>query len=447
MHSKSSSPIVALITLLTGIVFYTHTLTWQSVSSTSHPNNNMPSTANTSRNLPATVTNTTTTTTTTIAYVVTITGCGSLETDIPFPIAEGAAVLQHSIHRQHRDSAYNYQMYALYHPEAYECAQTLRPLGYHLLERSVLINVDDIKGEFLRTHISKNGCCGEKELLKLEAYTLTEHPLVVLLDLDTLLLQPLDVLFDILLHKNKNDFSLLSREQLQHLFMTNDQTEDSLNALLNNHNLQVMHTLDYAMVQPSRKIKPFQGGFVILKPDKTVYEEFREIVRVGDFRDKGGWGGQTGKFWGGQTFQGIMPYYYHILHPGQSIALNWCTFNNMGSPSRNQGIVNDQPEGKCYTGEAECEDCRARDISTVALVHYTVCQKPWICMRHAADALANRLCRQFHHAWFRERSWTEQSWGRSGNGTGTFDADHFYGYCTSSGKKGYQLIGEPYGNR
>jgi hypothetical protein len=379
----------------------------------------------------------------TVAYVVTITGCGTpMRDEEPFPIAEGAAVLQHSIHRQ-SSAYYNYQMYALYHPDAFTCAQTLEPLGYQLLERNVLVSVEDIQGEFLRTHIAKNGCCGEKELLKLEAYTLVQHDLVVLLDLDTLLLQPLDLLFDILLQRTDVSFST---EQLKHLFMVHDEQEEELTRkLLKSGNLQVMHTLDYAMVPPSRKIKPFQGGFVILKPNRAVYDKFVQIVQEGDFRDRGGWGGQTGKFWGGQTFQGIMPYYYHILHPVQSIALNWCTFNNMGSPSRNDGIVNDQPRGACYTGADECEDCRARDISSVALVHYTVCQKPWLCMRHAADALENRLCRQFHHAWFRERSLMEQSWGRSGRGTGSFDEDHFYGYCTAFGKKGYQLIKEPYG--
>ena len=36
----------------------------------------------------------------------------------------------------------------------------------------------------------------EKELVKLEAYTLTQHPVVVHLDLDVVVLKPMDVLFD-----------------------------------------------------------------------------------------------------------------------------------------------------------------------------------------------------------------------------------------------------------
>jgi hypothetical protein len=130
----------------------------------------------------------------TIAYAVSVTGCGS------DPITEGAAVLKHSIHLSSmhgdRGGRYGYKMYAIYHPDATECAAPLADLGYEMLERNTPIAVKDIEGEFLRSKIESNGCCGEKELIKLEAYTLTDHPVVVHLDLDVLVLRPLDDLFD-----------------------------------------------------------------------------------------------------------------------------------------------------------------------------------------------------------------------------------------------------------
>ena len=129
-----------------------------------------------------------------IGFAVTITGCGS------DPITEGAAVLKHSIHlasiHGNLGGRYDYVMYAIYHPEAIKCAKTLESLGYTLVERETPVAVKDIKGDFLRSRIEKNGCCGEKELVKLEAYTLTQHPVIVHLDLDTLVLKPLDDLFD-----------------------------------------------------------------------------------------------------------------------------------------------------------------------------------------------------------------------------------------------------------
>lgn len=55
---------------------------------------------------------------------------------------------------------------------------------------------------FIRHSFNKkesNGCCGAKELIKLEAYTLTDHPVVVQLDLDVIVLKPMDPLFDSML--------------------------------------------------------------------------------------------------------------------------------------------------------------------------------------------------------------------------------------------------------
>jgi hypothetical protein len=130
----------------------------------------------------------------TIGYAVTITGCGS------DPITEGAAVLKHAVHlvssQGNKGGRYNYQMYAIYHPDAEVCALPLQDLGYTLLKRDTPVAVKDIQGKYLRENIEKGGCCGEKELVKLEAYTLIQHPIVVHLDLDVLILKPMDALFD-----------------------------------------------------------------------------------------------------------------------------------------------------------------------------------------------------------------------------------------------------------
>jgi hypothetical protein len=130
----------------------------------------------------------------TIAYAVTITGCGS------DPVSEGAAVLKHAIHlvssQGNKGGRYNYKMYAIYHPDGEACALPLQDLGYTLLKRDTPVAVKDIQGDYLREKIEKNGCCGEKELVKLEAYTLIQHPIVVHLDLDVLIMKPMDALFD-----------------------------------------------------------------------------------------------------------------------------------------------------------------------------------------------------------------------------------------------------------
>lgn len=88
----------------------------------------------------------------TIGYAVSVTGCGS------DPLSEGAAVLKHSVHQaSEAGGRYNYQMYAIVHPEGMSCGSQLGELGYKVLKRETPVAVKDIQGEFLRSRIEKNG--------------------------------------------------------------------------------------------------------------------------------------------------------------------------------------------------------------------------------------------------------------------------------------------------
>jgi hypothetical protein len=95
------------------------------------------------------------------------------------------------------------------------------------------------------------------------------------------------------------------------------------------------------MVPVKKKYKPVQGGLLVLRPNVQVYNEFKSIIKKGDFREKGGWGGIVGPFYGSMTFQGIVPYYYDILHPGEAIELNRCVVNQMCDNPRDEKTVND----------------------------------------------------------------------------------------------------------
>ena len=393
-----------------------------------------------------------------VAYVTTITSCDvSLKNTIPFQITEAAAVLAFSIAKVHATTKNRYHptLYAVHHPDAIACAAPLEALGYTLLARDTPVRVEDIQGDILRERIQKNGCCGERELIKLEAWTLVQYPVVVLLDLDVLIRKPLDGLFDFLLDSSK----VPPKDDL----LWRGEKETVIPETIN-----LLYTVDYAMVSASRQVKPTQGGFVVLRPSMEIYQEFVGIVTEGDFRDRGGWHGKTGKFWGAMTFQvrcgwvtwrverhdldlltlcfsslllhqGLMPLYFQILHPNTSVELNWCVWDNMCSPSREDG------KGKCLTQQEDCEDCRNRPIDEVKLLHFTVCQKPWTCNLWPNNNIRSNLCRAFHHAWFLERAELERSWGRSGRGSGTWNEDHFLGYCNSFGSRGYIPMEQPLG--
>jgi len=81
------------------------------------------------------------------------------------------------------------EMVAIVHPSAMASRDDLVKAGYKVVERDVPIDVAKIENEFMRTAIVKDGCCGEKELLKLHAFALTDYYRVFLLDIDVLFLQ------------------------------------------------------------------------------------------------------------------------------------------------------------------------------------------------------------------------------------------------------------------
>jgi hypothetical protein len=199
------------------------------------------------------------------------------------------------------------------------------------------------------------------------------------------------------------------------------------------------------MVGPNRKYKPVQGGFLVLRPDMDAYDEYVKVIKKGIEKEGDGWGGLVGPFYGYMTFQGLIPYYYDVLHPNEAVELNRCVYNQMADNPKDKRTIKDIPQGRCRTNQKECEDCRNRPLEEVVSAHFTLCQKPWLCLPQKTDIIQQRLCRKLHHEWFQIRSDLEESWGRSAIGNGSYEQDHFFGYCKSHGKPGYLPIEKPYG--
>lgn len=206
--------------------------------------------------------------------------------------------------------------------------------------------------------------------------------------------------------------------------------------------IHVLYTSDYAMVPPDEDVKPAQGGFLVLRPNHTIYNDIVAIVREGDFNEGTGWGNQTGIFWGCKTFQGLIPYYFIFKNPGHAVELNWCIHNNMASSPVEDFVRPGASKAKCFTNQESCENCQKRPIEDIYSAHFTVCQKPWMCIPHLKKSGSSPLCRQLNHAWYQVRSELEKSWGRSGTGKGMAweDGSHFYGYCHEHWEDGYEPI-------
>ena len=376
-----------------------------------------------------------------VAYAVSITGCGD------DPLLDGAAVLKRSIelasyHGQTGNNRRRYgsKMYAIVHPSAESCGRELESVGYEVLVRDTFVRVEDIEGDFLREKIETNGCCGEKELIKLEAFTMTDHPIVVHMDLDTIVLKPFDDVFDLMLghapDRPEQPQSDVTRPKGHGVAVM-------WNELAIPDRIDAFFTRDYNMAHPSMRYKPVQGGLLVLRPSLDTYEEFRRIIQKGDFREGRGWGGKVGPFYGSMTFQGIVPYYYDVLHPESAVELNRCIYNQMCDNPRDEPTIDDVVHGKCKTGEADCEDCRSLPLEEVHTAHFTLCQKPWNCVPNDGDRIQERLCRKLHHEWFRVRSDLEASWGRTAIGSGSYQSDHFFGFCDSGFSTNYQRIVPP----
>ena len=429
----------------------------------------------------------------TIGYAITVSGCPKAGSrgDFGAGITDGAAVLLHSIHMNsirnaESGSKYDYKMYALVHPEAEHCARpTLEPLGYKILVRDVPVSLSEIEGKYLREKVSSNGCCGEKEFVKLHAYNLVEHPVVVHLDLDTLVLKHMDSLFDVMIDGPPTDGS---NGGVDVVFGDPILADNSINQI------DAFFTRDYNMAHKGMKHVGVQGGFLVLRPSLSVFAEFSSIIKHGDFRSNGGWGGLGfGPFYGSMTFQGIIPYFYDHFHPGTAVELNHCIYNNMADNPRDRPTINDKVSGSCRDGynrpdkNDECEDCRSRNFEEVSLsflsalefclpqsdpcyadcytnstitmkvvtTHFTLCQKPWECHPQDGDRIQERLCRKFHNAWFKVREDLETTiWNRKQIDVsnqeelerergGKFQPEQFRGYCKGSGKNGYIAMTVP----
>lgn len=218
--------------------------------------------------------------------------------------------------------------------------------------------------------------------------------------------------------------------------------------------LWLLYTTDYAMVGPEIKIKPSQGGFSVLKPNRTIYEEIAGIVKKGNFSGAYGWHPDSDFFYGVTTFQGLLPYYFQSVRPGHAVELNWCRHNAMAIQPRVKRADRETnvTSHVCYTNQPECEDCRAKRLTDVYSVHFTSCQKPWICEPHNPIApMADgeyRLCDEMHQAWFQIRSEMELSWGRSSSGHGNETREpyqsQFLGHCRGYGGGAYDPIRQPY---
>lgn len=317
------------------------------------------------------------------------------------------------------------------HPDTSTCLEPFRKLGYEVHIKDVPVDVTKIRGDFLREKVVKTGCCGDKEFIKLYAYTLVEYPIVVHLDLDSLVVQNMDELFDGMMTEK-----LDQKQHLEHIPVQQ-------NGQVIPHDIQAFFTRDYNMVNVGHKHPGIQGGFIIVKPNLDYFEEYKRIIQEGNYKKGSGWFGEGyGGYYGAQQIQGLCSLFFDRLHPGTAVELNRCIYNSM----------NDNPYGSkrnapdvhlCRDGRETCEDCREAKFSSIKSIHFTLCQKPWVCPLTLVRK--GGLCEEFHRKWFQIRQDWENSHGitsktEQSQMQSKVQNDVFLGFCKGGGERNYIKI-------
>ncbi len=372
-------------------------------------------------------------------------------------------------------------MVAFLHPSCQVHAALLQQLGYETQIRAPPITKEDLPLGYYRDHVQFENCCGSDEFIKLYAYTLTDYPIVVHWDMDVLVLQPLDHLFDAMLFPKESMRGQQARRelQLQHPHLP---LPDVIDAFF---------TRDITSAQPWEIHQGVQGGFLVARSNLHDFDLYLQFIKQANFTE--GRRGQVGSGWGGlgysgwqgaMAYQGVVAYFYdQIKQPRSAVELNACRWNQVVAdvvwrgPQRMDlnGTCREYPKSTIPTTtttttsttslalllqNTNCEDCRTTPIDLVKTVHYTACKKPWECVvpypRKAKDArqqyrlhhLTNvTTCGLLFRKWFEARRQVEdllleRSTINSKNEphyqaptrNGKYHPEWFLGYCHGPGQ-------------
>ena len=207
-----------------------------------------------------------------VAYVISVTSCPSVNTSLT-AVVDGPAVLAYSI--QKLPSRYAYDLVAVVHPNATSCVDHLPKFGYKIIVKELGFKLREIKNKWsYRKYIKYQGCCEELEFIKLEAFDLTDYDVVLHLDTDLLILQPVDGIVDAMMGFNRSAIDVLHKDRPLPEKIT------------------FLYTRDY--VQMSRLSNEthklaVQGGFFAVTPSHRLYRKLIKTVQSGNFDMLAGW--------------------------------------------------------------------------------------------------------------------------------------------------------------
>ena len=365
---------------------------------------------------------------------------------------DAAAILQYSIAKVHArgGSRYDYQLYALVHPSAARCVDStngditdrhsiLTDLGYRVLIRSEPVPLQDFGSsntdlqmvEGYKRDVEHATGGGYRDFVRLHSFAMTWHNIVVMVDLHTMFLQPIEDLYDALLGASNGNTIELPR----------------LDALRVRPKTQLLYTRDYNTVTPYNFNTGYETSLLVLEPNQSVFDDLASLLLAGQYDAVSGWG-QVGSFVGypkAKLSSGLLPYYFEHVRGNEhnaAVELSGCVYANK----------NDEPHVRmadksevCRDGTSNCVDCRARAFEDIRVAIMTVCRSPWTCFFHQQQREEIKHCRWFHSTWFAFRKELEEQKRDlfpTVDSSGGYFPKHYHGYCSRQGFVGYTPMGK-----
>lgn len=333
---------------------------------------------------------------------------------------DAAALLKYSIERNTypAGSKYNATMYAVVHPHAVRCkgrngieydrVKVLHDLEYHVAVLGDTIRHVDIGDSFVRENIDSDA--GLRDFTRLHAYGFDKHPVVVMVDFRSFVVQPSDILFD--------------------LFLASDKV--------------ISFPMDYPKNPPSNGQNMGASlNFVAIKPDANMMQNILDSYTSTTYDPKWGWNYQAIRdFDGVLGLSGYLHHYFTRVRANSIFSmLDRCTYANAAESPM---FVNDAGGEGCRDPNF-CDDCRTFDIDQVFVYKMGgICGAPWECHYDTNwPALTKTTCETRHKAWYTQRAEYEKNvWvnGPPPERTGTYHADVFLGYCNCEGPSCYEVM-------
>eukprot|EP00797_Seminavis_robusta_P002398 Sro1148_g246450.2 (309) ;mRNA; f:3924-4850 len=294
-----------------------------------------------------------------------------------------------------------------------------------------------------------DGCCGHNELLKLHAFSFTNHSVVVQLDLDTLLLRPMEELFDVMIHPPHTLAGKWARRSL----VTSGAIAPTYQPVvpITEMTFEAFYTKDYNMVPQGQEDRiGVQGGVMIVRPNITRRDELIAMAKSGNFfggrgasKEKSGWfrSGYGLHIYGAMTIQGLLAYYYDLVAHENAVELHRCKYNQIVDNPRRSSIHHVYPrrtsldpnateyDTTCRDGRLDCEDvqCQMWPVVDTRIAHYTYCKKPWDCTEISEKPMykGEATCQRLFQSWFDVRKMVK---GKE-DAKGSHHPDIFKGFC------------------